>query len=115
MRTKGRRTGCQGTQCPHLDIDSDKPQQNAFIEPFNGSPRDELLIKEEIFDSLDEARRKLTLWRYDYNTVQPHSSLVNQTPQQARRILVQFEGFAPGAIAPDDEPEYPNRTCRLSL
>ena len=46
------------------DIDPGKPQQNAFIESFNGSLRDELL-NEEIFDSLDDARRKPVLWRYD--------------------------------------------------
>lgn len=72
-------------------------------------------LNEEIFDSLDDARRKLALWRYDYNTVRPHSSLGNQTPQQARRTLEQFEGSAPGALAQDDEAEYPNPTCRLSL
>ena len=95
-------------------IDPGKPQQNAFIESFNGSLRDELL-NEEIFDTLDDARRKLALWRYDYNAVRPHSSLANQTPQQARRTLEQFEGSAPGALASDGEPEYPNPTCRLSL
>ena len=79
----------------------------------NGSLRDELL-NEEIFDSLDDARRKLALWRYDYNTIRPHSSLANQTPQQARRTLEQFEGFAPGALAPDDQAEYRNPNCRLS-
>ena len=47
-------------------IDPGKPQQNGFIESFNGSLRDELL-NEEIFDTLDDARRKLALWRYDYN------------------------------------------------
>ncbi|MCT9000728.1 IS3 family transposase [Chelativorans intermedius] len=101
-------------QVPWHYIDPGKPQQNAFIESFNGSLRDEFL-NEEIFDSLDDARRKLALWRYDYNTVRPHSSLGNQTPQQARRALEQFEGSAPGALAPDGEPEYPNPTCRLSL
>jgi len=40
------------------------------------SLRDELL-NEEIFDTLDDAHRKLALWRYDYNTVRPHSSLGN--------------------------------------
>ncbi len=95
-------------------IDPGKPQQNAFIESFNGSLRDELL-NEEIFDSLNDARRKLALWRYDYNTVRPHSSLGNHTPQQARRALAQFEGSPPGALAPGGEPEYPNPTCRLSL
>jgi putative transposase len=43
-------------------IDPGKPQQNAFIESSNGSLRDELL-SEELFDSLDDARRKLALWR----------------------------------------------------
>ena len=95
-------------------IDPGKPQQNAFIESFNGSLRDELL-NEEIFDSLDDARRKLALWRYDCNTVRPHASLANQTPQQARRTLEQFEGSAPGALASDEEAEYPDPTCRLSL
>ncbi len=38
-------------------IDPGKPQQNGFIESFNSSLRDELL-NEEIFDTLDDARRK---------------------------------------------------------
>ena len=37
-------------------------------------------LNEETFDSLEDARRKLALWRYDYNNVRPHSSLGNQTP-----------------------------------
>lgn len=65
-------------------IDPGKPQQNGFIESFNGSLRDELL-NEELFDSLADARRKLAIWRYDYNNVRPHSSLGNRTPAQARR------------------------------
>ena len=58
-------------------IDPGKPRQNAFIESFNGSLRDELL-NEESFDSLDDARHGLALWRYDYNHVRPHSSLDNK-------------------------------------
>lgn len=84
-------------------IDPGRPQQNASIEAFNGSLRDELL-NEEIFDSLDDARRKLALWRYDYNTVRPHSSLGNQTPQQARHALAQ-----------SGTPNYQKQTCKLSL
>jgi len=64
-------------------IDPGKPQQNGFIEPFNGSLRDELL-NEELFDSLADARRKLAVWRYDYNNVRPHSSLGNWTLVQAQ-------------------------------
>lgn len=96
------------------DIDPGKPQQNAFIESFNGSLRDELL-NEEMFDSLDDARRKLALWRYDYNQVRPHSSLENQTPAEARRTLEQFEGSAPGALAQTETQDYENQTRRLSL
>tara|TARA_R100000789_G_scaffold100430_1_gene110598 strand:- start:1199 stop:1459 length:261 start_codon:yes stop_codon:yes gene_type:complete len=62
------------------------------------SLRDELL-NEEWFDSLDDARKKLALWRYDYNRVRPHSSLDNQTPAEARRALEQFEGSADAALA----------------
>lgn len=95
-------------------IDPGKPQQNAFIESFNGSLRDELL-NEEMFDSLDEARRNLAIWRYDYNNVRPHSSLGNQTPAQARRTLEISEVSAPGALANYEDDDYQNPTRRLSL
>ncbi len=75
-----------------------KPTQNAFIESFNGRLRDELL-NEEIFQSLADARRKLSRWRYDYNTVRPHSALAGTPPQAARRALEQLEGSAHGALA----------------
>jgi hypothetical protein len=86
-------------------IDPGKPQQNGYIESFNGSLRDECL-NEEIFDSLADARRKLALWRYDYNNVRPHSSLGNQTPAEARRALEQSEGSAPGALAQPETDHY---------
>lgn len=95
-------------------IDPGKPQQNAFIESFNGSLRDELL-NEEWFDSLDDARRKLALWRYDYNNVRPHSSLENRTPAEARRALEQFEGSAHDALAQTQNKEYEIQTRKLSL
>jgi transposase InsO family protein len=57
---------------------AEKPQQNGYIESFNGSLRDECL-NEEIFDTLADARRILAFWRYDYNNVRPHSSLGNKT------------------------------------
>lgn len=94
-------------------IDPGKPQQNAFIESFNGSLRDELL-NEEIFDSLSDARRKLACWRYDYNHVRPHSALGNVPPAQARRTLELDEGSAPGALAPTAAQDYQFTTRRLS-
>lgn len=95
-------------------IDPGKPQQNAFIESFNGSLRDELL-NEEIFDTLGDARRKIALWRYDYNAVRPHSSLGNLTPLEARRTLALPDGSAPGALALKPPADYQSQTGRLSL
>jgi putative transposase len=85
-----------------------KPQQNAFIESFNGRLRDELL-NETVFSSLAEARIVLAAWKHDYNTNRPHSRLgwltpsefaKTTTPVQAMAIgAVQCEGSAPMAIA----------------
>jgi putative transposase len=76
--------------------------------------RDELL-NEEIFITLDNARRKLALWRYDYNNVRPHSSLKNQTPAEARRALEQFESTAHDALAQNQTTGYEIQTRKLSL
>ncbi len=53
--------------------------QNAFVESFNGSFRDEPL-NETLFSSLAEAREKIIAWKEDYNRHRPHSSLGNLTP-----------------------------------
>jgi len=57
------------------------PQQNAFVERFNGTMRDELLNGEE-FDSLLEARVLIKAWVTEYNTLRPHRGLGMITPQQ---------------------------------
>lgn len=51
-----------------------KPQQNAFIESFNGRLRDECL-NETLFTSLAHARAELANWKEDYNSVRPHSAI----------------------------------------
>jgi len=58
-----------------------KPQQNGFMESFNGKLRDECL-NEHVFSTLAEARRIIEAWRIDYNTVRPHSSLDYLTPEE---------------------------------
>lgn len=65
-------------------IDPGKPQQNAFVESFNGRLRDECL-NEEVFSNLNETRLILGAWRYDYNNIRPHSALENKTPKQVRQ------------------------------
>ena len=60
-----------------------KPTDNAFIESFNGSLRDECL-NVHWFLSLSDAREKIERWRVDYNEFRPHSSLGNLTPSEFR-------------------------------
>ena len=57
-----------------------KPQQNGFVESFNGRFRDECL-NEHLFSSLAAARRIIEAWRIDYNTERPHTSLNGLTPE----------------------------------
>jgi putative transposase len=56
-----------------------KPQQNAFIESFNGKLRDECL-NETLFSSLQHVREVLANWREDYNQHRPHSAIGNIPP-----------------------------------
>ncbi len=58
-----------------------KPQQNGFIESFNGKLRDECL-NENLFSSLLDAREVLENWQHDYNHQRPHSALGNLTPME---------------------------------
>lgn len=56
-------------------IQPGKPMQNAFIESFNGTFRDDCL-NQHWFRSLAEARLLIEHWRsHDYNQIRPHSSI----------------------------------------
>ncbi|WP_139322898.1 IS3 family transposase [Deinococcus marmoris] len=66
----------------HVTLDFSRPgrpQDNAHIESFNGSFRDECL-NTHWFLSLDDAAEKIEHWRVDYNDVRPHSALGNLAP-----------------------------------
>jgi putative transposase len=92
-------------------IDPGKPQQNAFIESFNGRLRDEFL-NETLFTTLAQARVELEEWRRDYNAERPHSALGNLTPlayaarnatvPQQAGALRSTRGFAPRPVATPD-------------
>jgi putative transposase len=59
-----------------------KPTDNAFIESFNGSFRDECL-NVNWFLSLEDAREKIQAFKEEYNHFRPHSALGNLTPIEA--------------------------------
>jgi putative transposase len=66
-------------QIEHILIEPGAPTQNAYIESFNGSFRDECL-NEHWFTTLMQARGEIALWRVDYNEVRPHSSCQRMPP-----------------------------------
>jgi putative transposase len=55
-------------------IQPGKPMQNAFIESFNGTFRDDCL-NQHWFQSIHEARLLINHWRHEYNQLRPHSSI----------------------------------------
>jgi putative transposase len=66
-----------------------KPTENAYVESFNGSFRDECL-NTHLFEDLSDAREKIEAWRVEYNEWRPHTSLGNLTPREyARRSINQ--------------------------
>lgn len=75
-----------------------KPNQNAYIESFNGRFRDECL-NENLFETLDDARRIIETWRIDYNEQRPHSSLENLTPKEfLQRHYASVDGVTVPAV-----------------
>jgi transposase InsO family protein len=60
-------------------IEKGSPQQNAFVERFNGTMRDEVLNGEE-FESVLEARVVISAWVTHYNEERPHRGLGMMTP-----------------------------------
>jgi putative transposase len=58
-----------------------KPNENAYIESFNGKFRDECL-NEHWFVTMAHARRIIETWRIEYNTERTHSSLDDLTPEE---------------------------------
>ena len=58
-----------------------KPTDNAFIETFNGSLRDECL-NVHWFETIHEAKHLIEAWRIEYNESRPHMALGNKSPAE---------------------------------
>ena len=67
-----------------LHIQPGKPTQNGGMESFNGKLRDECL-NTSWFWNLFDARCKIAVWKVEYNTRRPHSSLGYRTPDEYAR------------------------------
>jgi transposase InsO family protein len=80
------------------------PWQNGFAESFHSRLRDEFLEREE-FESVPQARALAALWREEYNTERPHSSLDYLTPAKFSATCARY---VPIEEDPEDPFDPPN-------
>ena len=80
-------------------IQPGKPNQNAYIESFNGRLRDECL-NENWFVSLTHAKVEIEAWRREYNEERPKKSLGGLTPSAyAQQLARKTDNLAPDSKA----------------
>ncbi len=75
-----------------------KPQQNAYVESFNGKFRDECL-NQHWFEDLEEAREKIEARRQDYNQRRPQSALGYRTPEEFAAPVAARRASPPTPVA----------------
>jgi transposase InsO family protein len=99
------RSWLEATGSGALYVAPASPWQNGYAESFHGKLRDEFLNRED-FESEAQAQALGTLWKGEYNTERPHSSLAYQTPAE---YAAQFERYVPidetlSTPRPDEHP-----------
>jgi len=96
-----------------VPIEPGKPTQNAYIERFNRTFREEVLSV-FAFTDLDEVRDESTRWQYGYNHDRPHLALDRQTPAgylarhkaTSRVAEPSSRGYAPpSSLSNTDQPK----------
>ena len=75
-------------------IEPGKPNQNAYIESFNGRFRDECL-NEHWFTSMAHARSVIETWRREYNEERPKKALGGLTPAAYAKQLAEKAATLP--------------------
>ena len=83
-------TWCEKNDVEIRYIQPGKPNQNAFIERFNRTYRDEVLSA-YLFEDLDQVRQITWEWMREYNEERPHDALGNVPPATYRDALEKLE------------------------
>jgi putative transposase len=78
-------------------IEPGKPNQNAYVESFNGRLRDECL-NEHWFTSITPAKPVIEDWRRDYNEQRPKNSLGGLTPASYAKHMAEKALTMPGKL-----------------
>lgn len=75
-------------------IQPGKPNQNAYVESFNGRQRDECL-NEHWFPTLLHARTEIERWRREYNEERPKKAIGGMTPAAYAQHLANTDIISP--------------------
>lgn len=79
-------------------IEPGKPQQNAYMESFNGKFRDKCFNERWVL-SMRHAQEIIAGWRLEYNEARPHCALGYRTPKEfLERLLTACSRIAPDLI-----------------
>ncbi|WP_409530502.1 integrase core domain-containing protein [Sphingobacterium siyangense] len=70
-----------------------KSTGDPYIESFHGIFRDEFM-NVHWFLSLEDAKKKIEIWREGYNTIRPHSYLVDMTTEMFIERQVETAEFS---------------------
>ena len=81
---------CKKSDIALLFIQPGKPDQNAFVERFNRTYRNEVLDA-YIFDSIEDMREITDNWLRRYNEMRPHDALGSLPPARYRERLLAAE------------------------
>jgi putative transposase len=82
------------------------PWQNGYAESFHSKLRDEFLDREE-FESQVQAQAMGLLWKEEYNTERPHSSLGYKTPAEFAATCPRYRPIEETPPDPSNEQPHP--------
>ena len=94
------RSWLEATGSGALYVAPASPWQNGYAESFHSKLRDEFLNREE-FESQVQAQALGDLWKEEYNTERPHSSLDYKTPAE---YAATCERYVPIEETPTEPP-----------